>query len=404
MSTLTLIKPTAVREGTFGIDGKVLADAVALIVKATGKPNTVLGSVRLDFRDSRLTLTATDFEVAAAIKLVVKGRRAATVTVNGRKLADFTKALASEATVEIITGGAEVLVQAGDTVYHLSPVEEFPTVAFPDFTAGAAELDVPAFVRSARIGGAAASTDGNRPILTGIYFHQGAAVATNSYTLAVDYEAPAGLEGNVPAVGAKLAVALFGADEEVRFEVVGNHLLLRSASTVMSIKLIEGEYPNWSSLIRTKDTYTVLVARAQLVDALDKVRVISKGGDIPATVSVDGGNMHLSVIDAEEAHDDVELTAGSKNVPTIGVNPDFMAKLLKAVASDNIEIGYVDSLKPVNITDGTGAHTWRMLLMPVRLPSSEAPAPKPTKADDAPKGKVVDDDPNIGPVVDEEPI
>lgn len=371
-NTATLIPPAIIKEGTFAVDGKLFADTVAVIAKAAGRLAGMAPVIVLAFKDQRLTLSATDFEVTASVKIPVKGKRAAVVAVEASALNLFAKALASEPVVEIVTGQEEVLVQAGDTVYHLPPVQDFAKIANPEPVAPQA-LDLPAFQRAVKIAGVAASTDEARPVLTGIWFQDGVAVATDSFRLAVVADAPAGLNGLVPAVAARLAAQLFGADEEVTFDIVGQNLVLRSASKLFVTRLIQGDFPAYQNLMRptSGDQFSVLVSRDQMAKAVNKVKVASGGGATPMKAEVVNGSMHLSVRphDGPRADDDVELTSGSVDVPTVGMNPQFLAQLLGAVSHvENIQFGYVDSLKPINITAGGDDESWTMLLMPVRIP------------------------------------
>lgn len=377
MSTLTLVKPTTpnIKEGTFVVDGEAFAETVAIVAKAIGsKPNSLLGTIQLAFLNQRVTVSATDLEAAVSIKLPVKGKTSSIVAVEATKLVQFAKALKGEAAVEIVVSPDEVLVQAGDTVFHLPPVFDFPKIEYPADVAPFV-LDLPAYVRAVKIAGSAASAEEGRPILCGIYFHDvdgmPTAVATDSYKLAVAYDGPAGLTALVPAIAAKLSAVVFDGDDEVTFEIFGGKtLVLRSAMKVMQMRLIDGEFPNYAQLIRKTHEFKVLASRDQLVTALDKVRLASNGGTIPVSAVVDKGNMHLSVLNPDQgsAHDDVELTTGSKNTPTVSMNPVFLVRLLKAVDSDNVQIGYADSLKPVVITDGSTAPAWKLLIMPVRVP------------------------------------
>jgi len=392
MSTDTLIKSTApvVKTGTFTVNGALLYETAAVVAKATvatAKVSNLFAAIQLAFKDQRVTVSANNFDVAASVKLPVKGKKATIVNVEAARLVAFAKALKGEDAVEINVTAEEVTLVAGDTVFHLPPVNDFAALIYPVAEAPAA-LDLAAFQKAVQITSAAASTDEARPILTGIYFHEvdgvSTAVATDSYKLAVTYEGPAGVTGLVPAAAAKLASAVFDGTDEVTFETIdnGKYLMLRSAMKVVKIRLLDGEFPNYASLIRKTHDSKVLVSRAQLVDALDKVRIASDGGTIPASVVVVKGVMHLAVNnpDRGSANDEVELTSGSKSVPSIGLNPLYAVQLLKAVGSDNVQIGYVDSFKPMVFTDGSDDPTWKLLLMPVRIPGiDKAPAPAPKK-------------------------
>ena len=358
---------------TFVVDGRTFAATVKAVAKVAGKAiGNFTPSVVLAFKDQRVTVAATDFEATATVKLAVKGKRATTVAVEAAKLRDFAKAFAGEGDVTITVAAGMLTITAGETQFVMRIHEDVPAIVVPKLT-GSAVFDLPAFQRVVDIAGPCASTDEARPILTGINFDaDGTAVATDAYRMAVVRDAPAGLAGViVPAGAAKVAAALFADAEAVTFGIDEGRLTIRSAATTFTVRLIEGEFPQWRSLLRTDDKYHVTVSRTQLLDAVTKVGLCSKDGQTPVSVTTNKGVMHLQVAppDAATADADVTLTNGTRTVPGHGFNPKYMAQMLKAVAgSTNVRLGYVDSLKPISVRDADGDSQWQLILMPVRIP------------------------------------
>ena len=378
-STPTLGQAAAptIKAAEFTIAGAVLADVVSTVTKAAGKGG--FNVAVLTFRDQRLTVAATD-ELSITSKVPVKGKKSVTFGVEATLLARFAKAIGSEDTVTLATTADGFRMTSGELTYLLPYVFDYPIIAILDDGVEHTDLDLAAFARVVRMTGACASTDGERPILTGILFTGDQAVATDSYRMAVF---PA--DTLVPAAAAKMAVKVFNADEAITWAITEKrHLVLRSETKVVDIRLIDGTFPNWTQLIRKGNQYAVTVDRAQLIYSLDKVRVVRMGAAV-AKIEVDATEMRISAKTEEEsANDTIELTSGSVDVPTIGVNPDYLAQMLKAVDGDTVQLGYVDSLKPINVTGDDGS--WRMLIMPVRIPdtvASIAPAPAAETTDPA---------------------
>lgn len=361
-STLLAAK-SAKAPATYTIDGALFASTVATVARASGKT----GLLTLTFKDQRVTLSATDLETAISVKLPVKGKRGATVSVEAASLARFTGALKGEV-VEISVDG-DMTIRAGETVYeqrHLDGAAVLPEGE----PVKPVELDFPNFVRVVNLAAPCASTDDARPILTAVYFHDGKAVATDSFRLAVIQGAPKIGKVLIPAVAAKLATKVFEADEEVTIDVRKNDVVLTSGDKRFQTRRIDGEYPNYENLVRKDSPITVRVPRAQLVAALDKV-ALAAAGSTPARVNVAKGVMHLSVkaIDRHTADAQVTLTETTTGVPSIAVNADYARQMFRVAPDDNVRIGYVDSLQPLLIDDGSARPKWQMLLMPVRVPN-----------------------------------
>lgn len=365
---------------SYTVDGKSFADTVKLVGRAAGKIAGRNKAITLAFRDQRVTVAATDFDVSVAVKLPVKGKRAITVTVEAADLIAFAKAL-SGTEVNVTVDQSEVLLVSGDVVFTLRPMLDPIQLNIPA-PQDPQPFDFTAFTRVVTITGECASVDDARPILTGIYFHDGVAVATDSYRLAEVEGAPAGLNGLVPAAAAKLAVAVFDGDDEVTFEQPGQvtaegqfvgsrYLVLRSAATVFAVRMIEGEFPNYRQLLRpfTGDVHTIAADTAQLTGALATAALAAGGSTAPARVTITGDTLHVScrVQDGRSGDDDVSPVVATDDIPMFAVNPAYLHSLLKVVPSGQVRLGLVDALKPLNISDGDSGG-WRMLLMPVRVP------------------------------------
>lgn len=369
-NTPTLLTATAekVKPASFTINGAAFAAAITPAVKVASSAGYVR-SVTLAFRDQRVTVAATDFETDVSIKVPVVGKKATSVAVAADRLGKFAKAFTSgDVTVDVSPEAVTFTVH--DTVFTMPPLAEAPAIQLPEMTQPA-ELAVDRFVKAIKVTAPAASTDSVRAVLTGVLFDAGVAVATDSYRLAVYKAAPADLNGLFPAPALKVAAGVFGDETDVEFQVTDRSLLLRSAMRTMTVRRIEGEYPNWRNLLQNiPPVATVTVDRARLMASLDKV-VLAAEDDTTATrihFADDVAELTLRNIDGPRAFDPLPVTVDG-DAPDVGVNGKMLRSTIGGVDSEALALRFVDALKPMVIVDAErlDAGVFMLLQMPVKL-------------------------------------
>lgn len=360
-----------------------LAEAIAWATRTVGARVTLpaLSGVLLEAADGRLTCRATDLEVAAEISIPVRVDAPGRVLLPGRLLAQLV-ARFPVAPVTIATDGDQVRITCGRARFQVRTMhaEDFPTLATPSPDAPRGVVKADAFARLVSQVARAASTDEGRPVLTGVLLEaadgQLHAAATDSYRLAVRslvWEESVDGTALVPArslsEAAKAASEVGGTVTVVLEEGQASFIF---GDRRLTTKLLEGTFPNFRALLPDAWETAVVVDRAGLVEALQRVAIVAMGqANTPVTLSFEEGSIHLQATNAEMGDAAEELPAEiDGDGLTIAFNPTFLLAGLDATGTQRIRVELRDGLKPAVLrpeADGEETDDLVYLLMPMRV-------------------------------------
>jgi DNA polymerase III subunit beta len=261
------------------------------------------------------------------------------------------------------------------------PVEDFP--ALPEPAEGAAQgvVKADAFARLASQVARAASSDEARPVLTGVQLEASdgrlTAAATDSYRLSVRSLAwDESVEGSalVPARAlqeASKAAAEAGGSVTVVLEEGQVSFLFGDRR--LTTRLIEGSFPNYRALLPDAHETSVVVDRAALAEALQRVAVVAMGqANTPVTLTFSDGTVDLQA-GAQEVGDAAEALPAEIDGEglTIAFNPAFLLSGLEATGTERIRIELRDGLKPAvlrpHVEEDETTDELTYLLMPMRV-------------------------------------
>jgi DNA polymerase-3 subunit beta len=289
---------------------------------------------------------------------------------------DILRALPAGA-IEIDAGDADAHIEADRSQFsvRLIPADEFPKLSTP--------TDDPVSLPAAELRDAlrqvvpAASTDDARPILTGVLLAAESdglrLVATDSYRLAVrDLPGRGSLltEGQSVLVPSRalneLARLLDDDDTEVAIRLGERDASFEVAGTRLTTRLIEGEFPNYRSLIPSAHPNRLTVGRQALLDAVKRVRIMAKDAT-PIRLLQTEEKLQLMAVSQElgQANEDVDAKYEGAEL-TVAFNPQFLLEGVEVTAGDDITLESVDALKPALIRSTEGDE-FLYLLMPVRV-------------------------------------
>lgn len=354
-----------IKPATFTVDGPAFAEAIAPVVKCTmaGK----YAAVTLSFRDQRVTVAATSLEAAASIKVPVKGKKATSIAVDPARLTRFAKMFPlGDVTIDVSADGVKFTI--GSTELSMPPVWDAPVVDIPAHTEPA-DVEMARLATAVRICAETASVDQTRPALLGILFDAGHAVATDSYRLAVCHTAPSTLSGLFPAAALKVSVAMFADYDEVLYEIVDRHLVLRAGDRAFALRQIDAEYPKWRNLMEQPEARTVVtVARKALMASLDKI-VLAGDKESVCRAQIEAEHIYLTVQtqDVAQSFDPLDVV-NEGDLALIGFRPVGMRSMLSGVEAETLCVRIVDALKPITIVPADADDTgFELLQMPIRL-------------------------------------
>ena len=258
-------------------------------VASTRSAVQALSGVKLAALDTGAQLLATDMEVGLRVPLEAEVERAGEAVLPARLLLDVIRALpADRVTLELRAVEQDVEIVSGAAGFHLRTLrlEDFPVLPEPSLESRVT-VPAPAFVDTIGRVARSASRDETRPILTGIMVSASARelrmVATDSYRLSVketvlESELQGSFEANVPARAlSELArIAQHAAAAELSISVGRGQVVFELDGTVLSSRLIDGQFPNYRQLLPESVEYELRLSSGELGDVVRRVSLLAQ--------------------------------------------------------------------------------------------------------------------------------
>lgn len=368
------------------IDRTALLRSLAHVQSVVERRNTIpiLSNVLVEAKGDRLSLTATDMDLAIVEQTAAHVAVPGAATVPAHTMYDIVRKLPDGAEVQIELGsdGAQVALKAGRSRFTLAtlPKEDFPATAggelqhrFP-----LSAIDLRGLIDRTRF---AISTEETRYYLNGIYLHAFStgkqkslrAVATDGHRLArVEMPLPEGAE-NIPGVivPRKMVNEIRKLIEEVEgmveVSLSESRIRFAFADTILTSKLIDGSFPDYQRVIPTGNDKVLEVDRRAFRDAVDRVSTISSEKSRAVKLSLKANGMTLSATSAENGTAVEELEVKYEGAPLeIGFNSKYLLDVADQIEGDGLQLVLADSVAPTLVRDLADAMAL-YVLMPMRV-------------------------------------
>jgi len=136
----------------------------------------------------------------------------------------------------------------------------------------------------------------------------------------------------------------------------------------MSMRLVEGEFPDYNQVIPAKSERHATIDAAALHAALRRVSVVSSERTRGVKLHIDSQRLELTTInpDVGEAAEEIEIEYDGEPVG-VGFNGRYLLDVLAVLPSDRrIEIGLNDEVSP-GVLRSVGDADYCYIVMPMRL-------------------------------------
>jgi DNA polymerase-3 subunit beta len=338
-----------------------------------------LSGVQILVQGGSIELRATDMEIGLRVPLEGEVAREGAVVLPARLLVDVIRALpGDEVSLELRPSEQDVEIVAGAATFDIRTLrlEDFPPFPEPEGD-GRVQLPGRAFVETVTKVARSASRDETRPVLTGILVSASGEdlrmVATDSYRLSVKetrLESPleGSFEANVPARALQELTRIVGqaGTEEVAVSVRTNQVVFEVDGTVLSSRLIDGQFPNHRQLLPDAFEHELQLAGGEITDVVRRNSLLAQK-NAPLRLSFAEGELTVSARtpDVGEARESLPVPFQGEPLE-IGFNPEFLRDGLEAIESGDVLLKLISPLRPglIQAADGSG---FLYLLMPIRL-------------------------------------
>ncbi len=368
------------------IERSALLKTLAHVQSVVERRNTIpiLSNVLVEVADGRLSLTATDMDLAIVDSVAAEVTEPGATTTPAHTFYDIVRKLPDGAQVEISSSGDDnrITLRAGRSVFTLAtlPREDFPATGDGDLphSFSMQPKDLRNLIDRTRF---AISTEETRYYLNGIYLHaseSGAeqvlrAVATDGHRLArFEMPLPKGAEGLPGVILPRKAVGeirklIEEAEEPVEMALSDTRVRLAFDSTVLTSKLIDGTFPDYERVIPSGNDKIVEVDCQSFKAAVDRVSTISSEKSRAVKLQIENGSITLSANSPESgsASEEVPVDYSGPGIE-IGFNSRYLLDIASQIEGGEAEISLADSASPTIVRDKSDASAL-YVLMPMRV-------------------------------------
>lgn len=362
-----------------------LLPALQAVARSGGVRSTlpVLANVLLETKDGQLKLAATNLEVGVIKQVKAKIAVDGAITVPTRTLLEIVSSLPnSQLTLEIAGNLLKIITQNFSATLNSIPASEFP--AIPVSSEQAVSIDGRLLTEAIpQITFAAAAEEG-RPILTGILTEinkdQLMMVATDGFRLAhktttLKKGEESQFKALIPRRTFEEIVRLIeedlsaDSDQTVTIATSENHnqVVFSVGQTIVSSRLIEGQFPAWEKIIPAKFAARAVIDRQQFLKAVKLAAVFAKTDANIVKISVSSQGLLISSEAKELGGQQSQVAADTQGADlTIAFNSKFLLDALAACPSSQVMVEFSGSLSPA-LLKPIGEDGLEYVIMPIRL-------------------------------------
>lgn len=351
-----------------------LAKALNTVARVASARNTlpILANVLLKTTNNRLSISATNLDIAITQTVGSKVDKDGSITVPAKLTQDFVNNL-PDSVIELNSteNKLSISTEKYQSVINGVSADDFP--AMPEIKSGNVwtvnALDIKKALASVVF---SASTDDSRPVLSGVFFHsqngQIVIAATDSYRLAEFEFKDQKQELNfiLPHSAASDILRIFSEDtQQIKVTHDDQQASFSTEDITLVARLIEGNYPDYKKLIPGKFQTTAKVNRAELLNIAKVSSLFARESAGSITIKVDDKKISVSAIASQVGENSAAADAEVKGGGEVTLNSRYLIEALNAFNTEEIEFCFNGKLEPC-IVRSSKEPGYLHLVMPLR--------------------------------------
>ncbi len=334
----------------------------------------VLANVLLKTVGNRVSIAATNLDIAITHYIGSKVAEEGAITVPARLMHDFVSGLPSGViSLELNENRLNITTDKYQSTINGITAEDFPVM--PEITKGTSwKISGSVIKTGLQQVIMAASNDEARPVLTGVYLHtfEGNlyAAATDSYRLAEKSLMASKDEVNmlVPANAMQDLLRILSDHEaEVLVTHDDQQVLFKVGDVELVTRLIEGSYPDYRKLIPKEFSTIATLKRSELVNIAKVSSLFARESAGSITINVDEKTKQLSIrsIASQLGENTASADADVKGGGTITLNSRYLLDALNAITGETVNLCFNGKLEPSILQDPDDG-SYLHIIMPLK--------------------------------------
>lgn len=337
-------------------------------------PLPVLANVLMRIDNNRLSISATNLDIAISQFIGAKISEEGSITVPARLMQDFVSSLPG-GVIELSLEETKLHIKTNqyNSIINGIVADDFPVM--PTITNGESwTIPAPALKKALQQVVFAASSDESRPVLTGILLHTVDGhlymAATDSYRLA-EKDLGANTQAInllIPASAMQDLLRILGdMEDEVRVTHDDQQVLFSVGDVELVARLLEGKYPDYRKLVPQAFAVSATLKRADFLNVTKVSSLFARESAGSVTVAVDEAAKNLSIRSiasqlGENTATADAVVAGSGNIT---LNSRYLLDALQALNGDEVLFGFNGKLDATLLKDAQQAD-YVHIIMPLK--------------------------------------
>jgi DNA polymerase-3 subunit beta len=334
----------------------------------------ILANVLIKTSNNRLSLAATNLDIAITHYIGAKVSQEGSITVPARLMQDFVSSL-PEGVIELDLQETKLHVTTDQyqSVVNGIMADDFPVM--PAISDGKSwTLSGAGLKKALQQVVLAASSDETRPVLTGVLLQTQDGklymAATDSYRLA---EKQLGANKHdiqllIPASAMHdLLRVLSDSDENVKVTHDEQQVLFQVGDVELVTRLVDGKYPDYRKLIPAKFATQATLKRADLVNVTKVSSLFARESAGSVTIEVDEAAKQLSIrsVASQLGENTATAPASATGSGSITLNARYLLDALNVLSGEEVAFGFNGKLEPTQLHDPANPD-YQHIIMPLK--------------------------------------
>ena len=375
-------------------------DILPVLAKVQGltgrKTNlSITTSILIQTGELGITVNATDLETGFEGIYPAKIDAQGIIALNARKLYEIVRDFPSDHIYFNEVENHWIEIGNQNVEYHIVGMNpddfpEFPKIEAIDFF----EIDSQAFgkmiEKTAVISG---SSDDNRAHVIGIYAEgievppssaglpgqkglrlvstDGSRLSKADYIFeketALALDRPAGGGILIPKKGLVEVSKFLEKEGTVKLGISGNNFIVKKEKETLIIRLLEGEFPEYTDIILKSEEYDIQLDRQLFLMMLKRMSILSSDEYKGVIFHFSNDKLMISSTnpDIGESKEDMAITFNRDSFEVM-YNPKYFIESLNVMDNDDVVLNIVDGQKPCKL-EGANDKTFLSVIMPMRI-------------------------------------
>jgi len=349
----------------------------------------ILGNILLRADKTKLTLSATNLETSIQTSIGAKIEKEGEITINGKTFNDVISNLSS-GSIELEVDKEQVKITSGKFKSNIlgSNSSDFPTL--PSATSkNSFTLNASEFKNSLTKVLFAVSLDETRPILTGVLFvfdkKSLKLVATDGFRLSeVKLKGEVNISGAWPSSSVEdlkiiipkavlYELTKIGDEEkiEVSFDKESNQIIFTIGDTILSSRIIEGEFPDYEKIIPASSIAIINVDKQELEKSIKLASVFARDSGKIIKLRIMNNELRIMAESSSAGNQEMDLEIrqdlSGDEVGEINImfNYSFIEDVLKVIEDDEVKIIIAPDNKASKFLDSKSSN-FLHIIMPIK--------------------------------------